>query len=275
MNSNPSAFNLNPDNYHSIEANQAYLSVSQYKGFLKCEAEAMAKIDGKIGQTKSEALIFGSLLHSWNESKEAFDKFLFSNPDLLSSRGKTKGQLKSTYLQVFDLIKRLEKDELMMKALSGEKEKIFTAKMFDTNWKICIDSYEPEKGKFADLKSMAEIYGRYYNPETQTYEDFIRYYKYDLQMVIYSEIEKIATGRKTNLNPLLVVITKQNPPDTAIFKGFLGNKDIFLDEVRQKVVRINDLKLHLVEPKMCGSCAFCRSIKNTPIIEYEKFKGGV
>lgn len=35
---------LNNENYYSPEANQEYMSVSQYKAFMNCEAAAMASI---------------------------------------------------------------------------------------------------------------------------------------------------------------------------------------------------------------------------------------
>jgi hypothetical protein len=115
---------------------------------------------------------------------------------------------------------------------------------------------------------MADITGKFFNSELQTYVNFIQHYGYDLQMVIYSEVEKIATGREENLNPLLVVITKESPPDTAIYKGFLTARERILSEVEQKVGRIFDLKQHLVEAVMCNRCDYCRSIKKTPILEY-------
>ena len=38
---------LTNDNYYSPEANWEYMSVSQYKQFLKCEAAAMAQLKGE------------------------------------------------------------------------------------------------------------------------------------------------------------------------------------------------------------------------------------
>lgn len=264
---------LTGENYFSDLANAQYLSVSQYKSFLSCEAMTMAKING-IYSTKSEneALLFGSLFHKWNEGEKEFNDFLLDNPQMFSTRGTTKGQLKATYSKVYDLIYRAEKDPVIRKALQGEKEKIFTAELFGIWWKICIDSYNPNLGYFADLKSMADIHGRYYKVEEQRYVDFISYYKYDLQMVVYSEIERIANNRNDNLNPLLVVITKESPPDAAIFKGFLDYKDMILAEVEMHTPRIIDLKNGIAEPKQCGRCEYCRSVKKTPIHILEQFK---
>jgi hypothetical protein len=55
---------LNSNNYFSKEANIEYISVSQYKAFLSCEAREMACLIGEWNNVaKSDALMFGSLLH--------------------------------------------------------------------------------------------------------------------------------------------------------------------------------------------------------------------
>lgn len=262
---------ITSENYFSHEANKEYLSVSQYKSFLSCEARTMANIQGIWHTEKSkDALVFGSLLHAWNEGEEAFKEFQENNPDLFSTRGATKGQLKAQYKKVYDLIDRIKEDKLFIKALAGEKEVIFTAELFGINWKICIDSYNQDKGYFTDLKSMMSLYEKYWNNEFKTHLDFISHYKYDLQMIIYSEVEKIATKRKSNLKPYLAVVTKETPPDAAIYKGFLNYRQVILEEVSQHIPRIIDLKAGLAEPSMCYRCEYCRSIKPTEIITYEK-----
>ncbi|WP_313264456.1 PD-(D/E)XK nuclease-like domain-containing protein, partial [Enterococcus sp.] len=41
-----SKIKLNDDNYYDNEADWQYMSVSQYKNFLKCPAAALAKLKG-------------------------------------------------------------------------------------------------------------------------------------------------------------------------------------------------------------------------------------
>lgn len=48
---------LNNENYYSPEANQEYMSVSQYKAFMNCEAAAMASISGKYERPTTRALL--------------------------------------------------------------------------------------------------------------------------------------------------------------------------------------------------------------------------
>jgi hypothetical protein len=117
---------------------------------------------------------------------------------------------------------------------------------------------------------MQGLYEKYWNNELKKYEGFIDHYKYDLQMIVYSEIEKIATNRNKNLNPYLAVITKESPPDTTIYKGFLQYREQILEEIKENIPRIIDLKAGLVTPNMCNRCEYCRSIKETEIVTYVK-----
>lgn len=262
---------LTGDNYFSLEANARYLSVSQYKSFLACEAKTLAGIKGEyISTHKTEALMFGSLLHKWNEGEEAFIQFQTNNPDLRCKTGKNKGELKASYKKVYTLIDKINKDKLFQKALEGEKEIIFTTEMFGIDWKICIDSYNPDAGYFTDLKAVASLHDTYWNHDYQKHVDFITHYKYDFQMVIYAEIERLANKRSKPLTPYLACITKQEPPASAIYKGFLNYREVILEEVEKNVSRIIDLKNGIVKPKYCGFCEYCRSVKETEIIEYIK-----
>ena len=52
-----SEFILTAENYFSPEMSKHYMSVSQYKDFLKCEAMAMAKINGEYQQEYTAALL--------------------------------------------------------------------------------------------------------------------------------------------------------------------------------------------------------------------------
>lgn len=52
---------LNEGNYYGPEAGMAYFSVSQYKSFMKCEAAAMAEIQGGYKRPLTRALLVGSL----------------------------------------------------------------------------------------------------------------------------------------------------------------------------------------------------------------------
>ena len=51
---------LNSKNYYTKAANEAYFSVSQFKAFQKCEASAMAELQGEFTPERGRALLIGS-----------------------------------------------------------------------------------------------------------------------------------------------------------------------------------------------------------------------
>jgi len=261
---------LTSENYFSDEANKKYMSVSQFKAFMKCEAAAKAQIDGEYSPFNPDAFLFGSLLHAWNEGK--MEEFIEKHPELYSSRGATKGQLKAEYQLINKMIKKIENDRVFKFALEGQKEKIFTAELFGVEWKIMIDNYNPEKGYFSDLKTMKSLYEKFWNGSK--YVTFVEHYSYDLQIVIYAEIEKIAYGAddRNILTPYLAVITKEDPPDSMVINGFLKYREEILDYVKSNITRIKAVKEGIIRPTACGKCAYCRGKKETKIVNFDMLK---
>ena len=135
---------LTSENYFSAEANQEYLSVSQYKDFVgtlgkpACEEMALAKLAGDWETEKSTALLVGSYVDAHFEG--TLDIFKAKNPELF----KKDGGLKSDYIRAEEIINRVERDEYFMKFMSGKKQVIMTADLFGAKWKIKIDSYLEE-----------------------------------------------------------------------------------------------------------------------------------
>lgn len=265
---------LNKDNYYSLEANRYYMSVSQFKSFISayggCEAAAMAELNGEWERQAKEAFIEGHYIHAWNEG--SLNEFKANNPDLYSSRGPTAGQLKSNFQHCNTMIDVLEADPLVMKALAGQKEVIMTAELFGIQWKVMIDSHQPNVGIFADLKALKEIEGKWWNKETQAYENFIDHYGYNVQMAIYAEVEKKSINRNQWLIPHMVIVTKENPPDHEILFFDYEAIEQGLAIVGNHIERVKAVKSGHVEPVRCQRCEYCRSTKQiTRIKLYSEF----
>ena len=134
---------LTAENYYSQEANEEYMSVSQFKDFcgtygkMPCEFTAMEKLKGRWEEPKSKALMVGSYVDSYFEG--TLDKFKTENPDLF----KRDGTLKAEFVKADEIIQRIERDDYFMKFMSGEKQVIMTGELFGTKWKIKMDSYIP------------------------------------------------------------------------------------------------------------------------------------
>lgn len=256
---------LTRENYFSLEANQKYMSVSQFKEFAPawggCEARAMAKVKGEYEEPQKTAFLEGHYVHAWNEGR--LEEFKAENPDLYSSRGATAGQLKSNFQHCNKMIEVLKNDPLVMKVLDGQKEVIMTAELFGIEWKIMIDSYQPGKKVFADLKALKEIDGKFWNKEDQVYENFLEHYGYLTQMAIYAEVERRAQGRTEEdwFMPHMVVVTKEDPPDHEViyFDSNMIRSELL--KVQQHLPRVIQVKNGLVPPTRCERCAYCRGTK--------------
>lgn len=264
---------LTNNNYYSIEANQEYMSYSQYKSFLPeyggCEAKAMAQIWGGWEEPQNEAQLLGSYVHAWNEG--TLEKFKEEHPDLFSTRGETKGQLKSTYKIADTMIETLQNDEWCMEALSGEKEVIITAEFAGCMWKCKLDVINKKHKRIVDLKTTRSLSERVYNEHLRYYQHWIEAYGYIGQMAIYTELEKISSGRKNRLNPLIVAITKEEVPDKAIIFFNNDELDYELEKIQFNMPHILDVKYKRVPPKRCEKCRWCRETKKvTKILHYSE-----
>ncbi|MGC6586574.1 PD-(D/E)XK nuclease-like domain-containing protein [Paenibacillus sp. Dod16] len=261
---------LNKSNYFSLEADRHYMSNSQFKSFLPsyggCEAQAMAKINGEYERPYNISFEVGHYVHAWNEG--TLEEFKANNPNLYASTGKNAGQLKKDFQHANKMIEILENDPLVLKALAGQKEVIMTAELFGIPWKVMLDSYQPDTGMFADLKTSKEMGGKFWNTEIGVYENFIYHYGYTIQMAIYAEVEKRVTGRKEWLLPHMVVVTKQDPPDHEIIYFDYDVIEQSLHIVGKHIERVKAVKSGNVEPARCEKCDYCRLTKKINRIKH-------
>jgi hypothetical protein len=251
---------LNRHNYHSQEANRFYMSNSQYCDFMVCEEMALAKIAGLWQDQDTPATLCGSYVHAWNEG--TLDEFKAEHPEIYYKAGANQGELKADYQLADKMIATLQADELCMTYLQGAKEVILTAEFAGAPWKIRIDVYSPEQGFFADLKTTRSITEKIWVPEYGRRESFVEAYYYPRQMTIYAEIEKRATGSDTWLQPYMVAVSKEDPPDKVVL-GFIDayRMDYELTQIELNMPRIIDLKDGVAKPERCGRCAYCRATK--------------
>lgn len=258
---------LTAENYYSPEANQKYMSNSQYKDFLTCESMALAKLEGRFSPAPSIDYLVGSYLHAWNEGTDALEHFKANTPDLFTK----KGELRSNFLFADTMIEALTADAMCMDMLQGQKEAILTAEFFGTLWKIKIDTYKPSEA-IVDLKTTRSIWDFQYVPRYGEKVSFIDQYDYFTQIAIYLETELRANNRDEWLSPYIVAVSKETPPDKAIF--LLDDCDRIegeLERIRLNMPRILEVKAGFVEPNSCGRCAYCRSTKTVNrIIPYSE-----
>ena len=252
---------LTQDNYYSIEANMEYMSASEFKDFLQCERQALAKAKGEYVEQPSKAMLVGSYVDSYFSGE--LDKFKQEHSEIF----KKDGTLLKDYEQANEIIKSIEDDDLMMKMLGGRKQVIMSGKINNVPFKIKVDSLLPNI--IVDQKIMSSYRDLIWvdNGHRQKV-DFIEAYGYDIQGAIYQWIVEQNTGKK--LPFVLAVATKEENCDKALIQIDQEYLDKALELVKSKCERYDRIKKGLLYPVGCGHCPTCR--KNKKVKEIVSYK---
>ena len=243
---------LNQNNYYSIEANKQYFSVSQYKDFVQCEAMAMARIAGVYQPAMTRAMLVGSFVDAYFEG--TLETFLRENPEVFTR----KNELRSEFQKANEIIARMKNDELFMRFMSGEKQRIMVFELCGTMWKMKMDSYLPGIC-ITDLKVVAKF-------------KTLPFFRYDIQGATYQKGVELVTEEK--LPFYLAVGTKEKTIDIDVFQIPQPTLDMALNEISKNMPRFIDVKNGWSTPKYCGKCDYCKSVKAARIRSYNELLEG-
>ena len=259
---------LNNENYHSTEMRKKYMGSSQFKDFLKCEKEALARVNGEVEEKSTDALLFGSYVDAYF-SNELSD-FIPKHPEMFNAKT---GELKAPFKNVETVIAKIESDEVMSKYLDGDHQVIMTGTIAGVPFKIKIDSYHPGK-LIVDQKVIRDLEpvwvekvnknGNVRNIKT----DFVEAYGYLYQAAIYQTIVEQNTGKK--LPFVLAVTTKEEVPINKLIRIDQEYIDEALQEIIEKAPRFDAIKRGEIEPVGCGKCSVCR--KDMKVEGVERYK---
>lgn len=242
---------LDNTTYYTPEANTEYMSCSQFKAFLHCEAAAMAEISGENAREDTSALLIGSYVDSFYEG--TLDAFRAAHGELF----KKDGSLKAEFAVAESAIERTEADPLFTEYMSGEKQRIFTGEISGVPYKIKVDSYRAGI-MIVDLKVVRD-FEPIWNAETRRKEHFIDYWGYHTQGAIYREIARQNTGE--TLPFYIAAVTKEKSPDIEIFEVPTEVLDEQLSIVKQLSPRFAAVKRGELAPQRCGRCSYCKATK--------------
>ena len=239
---------LTESNYYGKESNQAFMSVSQYKTFCKCESMAMAEINGTYERPKSKALLLGSLFDELlTGTEKSLADFMEENKQELFKKN---GEPYADVAQAFETAKKVKEQPLMMKYLTGQKQKIMTGEIEGVPFKIKMDNYR--KGKFiADLKYMASL------RSPNMFEPMVKYWNYIAQGAVYQEIVYQNTGER--LPFYLVIATKETPTHLDVCEIKQYDLDEELENIKKRVGRFQTIKNGEMPPERCEEydCNYC------------------
>ena len=247
---------LNPSNYHSIEADREYFSVSQFKNMVECSAREIARLKGEYHRTETGALTVGSYTHTAFESEEAFERFVDEHRHTIFN---TKGNKYAEYETADRMIETVKSDPFCMFALEGEKEEIFTGELFGAKWKIKVDSINHQRKTFSDLKTTQELYKRYWSKKYGLFVSFVEAWDYVLQMAVYRKVIELNTNEI--YTPYIVAVTKEKPSDKAVLEFEESRFGFELDYVEFLLPKFIDMKEGKLAPERCERCEYCRKTK--------------
>ena len=256
---------LTNENYFSKEANQEYMSVSQYKNFMQCEAKALHDI--KIGEeNETDAFLEGKLFEAIVTGSG--DLFIAKHPELISKTGKTVGQLKSNFKAVSISAEKFLSQDFFTDIINKcEKQVILTGEIEGVKVKCALDLFDKETNSIYDIKCMKD-FNEQWNKKEKKYVPWYYTYNYVLQLAIYKEIVRQNYGDVEKAG--LLAASKESSPDieALTFSNELLNLE--LENFKLNVKKYNNIKCGLLKPSYCGECSYCKSIKT--IKEFEVIK---
>lgn len=239
---------ITTDNYYSQEANTGYWSASQVKAFLKCEASALAEIQGDYEPKDTTALLVGSFIDAYVEGLQSFAKFNERHPEIY----KRDGTLKADFAKAKAMIDRMEHSPVFMDYLTGDKQTILTGELFGLPFKAKLDIYRPGE-RIVDLKTVKDL-----DPVYVQGEGRLAYYdawNWPLQLAIYQALEG------NHLPCYLAVVTKEDPPTLDLVEIPQWRLDAELKFLETIMPRLDAIKSGIIEPERCEHCAYCRETK--------------
>ena len=239
---------LTENTYFSAEASKAFMSVSQFKSFQKCEAATVAELNGIYVPERGRALLLGSYVDEMLlGTRESLEHFINENRGELFKKN---GEPYADVAQADETVVRVLSQPKMVEYLSGDHQVVMTGEIEGVPFKIKMDSYKP--GAFiTDLKYMASL------RSPNLFQPMINYWGYDIQAACYQEIVRQNTGQQ--LPFLFVVATKEKPAHLAIGAINQWNMDEALALVRKKIKRYQAIKTGEIEPERCEEygCDYC------------------
>ena len=269
---------LTNKNYYSQVANNDFMSVSQFKDFLKCESMAMAKLKGEYKQPQTQALILGSFVDEMlTGTKKSQIKFVSENyselfqksskiytslnkldnasrvtfiTDYYAELFKTDNKPYADIVQALETVDRIKKQPLMMKHFKSKHQVIMTGEIEGVPFKIKMDNYKPNEF-ISDGKYMASL------RSPNLFEPMVKYWGYDIQGAVYQEIVYQNTGKR--LPFYLDIGTKEKPAHLAVAEIKQYDLDEALETVIKNAPRFQAIKNGEIEPERCEdyNCDYC------------------
>lgn len=252
---------INNENYYSKEADMEYMSASQFKGFMKCEARQKAILTGEYVPEETTALLQGRLLETLLLEPDKIEQFREENSELFSQRGANKGELKSEFKKVQEMADRAKQDNFFISYLGDPFSTLYqypvTGEIAGIKFKGLLDIYQPQSC-IVDLKGIKDFQPIWDNSINKKL-NFIEYWGYHTQLAVYQWLVKQNTGE---ILPVFIAgITKETVSDIGIFSIPQEILDHQLSVIGELAPRYQKIKDGRIEPVRCECCDYCKATK--------------
>jgi hypothetical protein len=240
--------NLSEQTYHTAPMSTQFMGATQYKQFLSCPAAALAACRGEYKREETTALLVGSYVDA--HFAGTLDLFRAQHLEIFNSRT---GELKADYLKADEIIRRIERDPVMMQYLAGDRQQILTGFIAGVPFKVKPDFLHRER--IVDLKIMKDFDSVWIEGEGRRH--WIEAWGYDIQGAIYQEIISQTYGER--LPFFIAAATKEKVPDIDLLEIPQSRLDEMLAEVEYYAPVFSEMKLGLREAERCKKCDWCKN----------------
>lgn len=263
---------LTEQTYYGREASAKYMSASQFKSFMRCEAAALAEIRGEYIRPSTTALLVGSYVDAKLDGPEAFETFQLEHPEIF----KKDGTPKADFVQAEEIYQSIVSDRLLSLLLSGKKQVIVTGKIAGVPFRGKMDSLLDSEickiimqefpktvnvlggpfctGAIVDGKIMRDFLPVWSDSEWRKV-NWVDAWDYPIQGTIYQKLEG---GHKPFI---LAAATKEAGTDKDALYIPQTELDAALRIVETYAPIYQEIKQGKREPVGCGQCEWCRRQK--------------
>lgn len=259
---------LNSENYFSAEVMTEYMSTSQFKSFEQCEAKALAELKGDYIVDK-EVYKEGHFFEACLMGEE--EKFIKENPEIVSSRGALKGEIKANFKRVQGSAEAFKKQSMFMDIISKCQSQVIVEGIIGgIKFKGCLDFYDEITGNSYDTKCMGN-FKKVYSEADGRFVNWYFAYGYHYQAAIYQELIRQTFGKIGKSH--ILAATKEEIPDVAAIEFSSEILNNALEIVENFAMRYDEIKKGMEDAGACGKCDYCKRVKSVDnfemVVEYE------
>lgn len=264
-NRKPKPFRLTEANYHSRAARQRWFSSSDIKAAKRCEAGWLAEYRGKTPRPQSSAFLFGHVFEAaLTLPATEWVAWLGSHQEVRSSRGPTKGLLRSEFAPAVEMASAVRRSPYLRGVVQrSKKQVILTGTLHGLPMRVMMDLLDRD-GSIYDIKSTRD-FRPIYDANREEYIDWWAYWNYPMQLYIYREI-----ARQNGVNVPRVGLIAASKVDCDVQALTFGQEvmEAAAADVDYTMQRMRAILAGEEEPQSCERCPWC--LRHKKITRFEE-----